>query len=186
MAAKPPKVVLDEGAVARAVGALESGILERNPQRTRLAVVGIHTGGVHLARRIHKTLERASRVDIPFGMLDITLYRDDLDAGRHKPVVKSTQIGFNVADRDVILVDDVLFTGRTVRAALDEIVDFGRPRSIQLAVLIDRGHRELPIQPDFKGVDVATDREDRIEVRFHEADGRDEVLLIPFSSGAKS
>jgi len=131
-----------------------------------------------LAQRLRNELERMSRIPLSFGTLDITLYRDDLDTVGHMPIVKSTRINFDLTKKDVILVDDVLFTGRTVRAALDELVDFGRPNSIKLAVLIDRGHRELPIQTDYVGKKIATQRNEVVKVKLAETDRVDEVTLI--------
>ena len=142
-----------------------------------LALVGIRRRGVELAARLQNILQKKS-AEIPLGILDITLYRDDLSAVAKQPVVRETQIQFDLDGKDILLVDDVLFTGRTIRAALSELVDFGRPRSIKLLTLIDRGHRELPIQPDFTGKFIQTESSQSIEVRLEEVDGEDKILLI--------
>ena len=142
-----------------------------------LSIVGIHTGGVFLAKRIKDRIEEREKVTLPSGNLDITLYRDDWSLISQNPIVKKSDIGFLLEDRRVVLVDDVLFTGRTIRAALDAIMDYGRPLSIQLAVLIDRGGRELPIQPDYVGMAVAASAGERVDVLLEEKDGRDEVVL---------
>jgi pyrimidine operon attenuation protein/uracil phosphoribosyltransferase len=178
------KDVMSERDIGEALKHIADEILARNPNRTRLAVVGIHTRGVALARRLAKLLENAACVSVSVGALDITLYRDDLDVTGHKPIVKGTDIHFNVNDSNIILVDDVLFTGRTIRAALDELVDFGRPASIQLAVLIDRGHRELPIQADYVGKRVSTGRSEAVRVRLSETDEHaDSVVLMQATGG---
>jgi len=142
-----------------------------------LALVGIRRRGVELAARLQNILQKKT-AEIPLGILDITLYRDDLSAVAKQPVVRETQIQFDLDGKDILLVDDVLFTGRTIRAALSELVDFGRPRSIKLLVLVDRGHRELPIQPDFTGKFIPTEKNQSIEVRLEEVDGEDKILLI--------
>lgn len=172
-----PTVLVAGDEAQRLVDRLAGAFLTRNPDPARAAIVGIHTHGVTLARRIQAVLQARTGVQLPLGVLDITLYRDDLDSAGPRPLVRSTRIDFNVQGRILLLVDDVLFTGRTVRAAIDEIIDFGRPAAIQLAVLVDRGHRELPIQPDFVGRIVETSRSDRVKVLLREDDGRDEVLL---------
>ena len=142
-----------------------------------LALVGIRRRGVELAARLQDILQKKTAI-IPLGILDITLYRDDLSAVAKQPVVRETQIQFDLDGKNILLVDDVLFTGRTIRAALSELVDFGRPRSIKLLTLIDRGHRELPIQPDFTGKFIQTESSQSIEVRLEEVDGEDKILLI--------
>jgi pyrimidine operon attenuation protein/uracil phosphoribosyltransferase len=153
-------------------------ILKRHPDAKSLVLLGIYNRGLPLAQRLQKELEQITGQQLELGTLDITLYRDDLDTVGHKPIVKSTQIPFDLTGKDVILVDDVLFTGRTVRAALNELVDFGRPHSIQLAVLVDRGHRELPIQADYVGKRIPTKRDEAIKVKLVETDDVDEVTLI--------
>jgi pyrimidine operon attenuation protein/uracil phosphoribosyltransferase len=142
-----------------------------------LALVGIRRRGVELAARLQNMLQKKT-IEIPLGILDITLYRDDLSAVAKQPVVRETQIQFDLDGKDILLVDDVLFTGRTIRAALSELVDFGRPRSIKLLTLIDRDHRELPIQPDFTGKFIQTESNQSIEVHLKELDGEDKILLI--------
>lgn len=173
-----PSLLLAGDDVQRLVEELAGGFLAAHPDPARLAIVGIHTHGVTLARRVQSVIEAKTGARLPLGLLDITLYRDDLDSAGPRPLVRSTRIDFNVHDRTLLLVDDVLFTGRTIRAALDEIIDFGRPAMIRLAVLIDRGHRELPIAADYVGRRVPTQRTDVIKVRLREDDGRDEVLLF--------
>jgi len=142
-----------------------------------LALVGIRRRGVELAARIRDILQK-SPAEIPLGILDITLYRDDLSAVAKQPVVRETRIQFDLDGKDILLVDDLLFTGRTIRAALSELVDFGRPRSIKLLTLIDRDHRELPIQPDFTGQFIRTESNQSIEVHLKELDGEDKILLV--------
>jgi len=142
-----------------------------------LALVGIRRRGVELAARLRDILQKMA-FEIPLGILDITLYRDDLSAVAKQPVVRETQIQFDLDGKDILLVDDVLFTGRTIRAALSELVDFGRPKSIKLLALVDRGHRELPIQPDFTGEFIQTESNQSIEVRLKEVDGEDKIMLV--------
>lgn len=152
-------------------------ILERNHSASDLAIVGIHTCGVNLAERIRKIIQEQEGVDIPFGTLDITLYRDDWSLISQNPVVRTTDLSFTVEGSRLILVDDVLFTGRTIRAAMDAIMDYGRPHSIQLAVLVDRGGRELPIQADYTGMQTTVLPRERIQVLLKEHDGHDEVVI---------
>ena len=163
--------------IDRSLDRISLEIVERNHGVADLSIVGIHTGGVFLAQRIKRRIEEREGVSLPAGNLDITLYRDDWSLISQNPIVKKSEIGFLLEDRRVILVDDVLFTGRTIRAALDAIMDYGRPLSIQLAVLIDRGGRELPIQPDYVGMAVAASAGERVDVLLDEKDGRDEVVL---------
>jgi pyrimidine operon attenuation protein/uracil phosphoribosyltransferase len=169
---------MDSEQVATVIDGLVAEILNGVGNASELAVIGIRTRGVPLARRIVDRLADATGAGIDLGSVGITLYRDDLGTRFPKPVVQDTSIDFNVEGRSVLLVDDVLFTGRTVRAALDEIVDFGRPARIELAVLIDRGYRELPIQPDYVGRRVATSLDDMVKLRLLEVDGEDKVELI--------
>jgi pyrimidine operon attenuation protein/uracil phosphoribosyltransferase len=157
---------------------MASEIVERAGGTSGLILVGIQRRGVELAERIGSLIGRAESVEIPRGKLDITLYRDDLQAIGPRPVVSETRLPPTLDDRTVVIVDDVLYTGRTVRAAMDEFADFGRPRRILLCVLVDRGGRELPIQPDIAGITVATQPGDRVEVSVSELDGRDAVELV--------
>jgi pyrimidine operon attenuation protein/uracil phosphoribosyltransferase len=152
-------------------------ILERNHSASDLAIVGIHTCGVNLAERIRKIIQEQEGVEIPFGTLDITLYRDDWSLISQNPVVRTTDLSFTVEGSRLILVDDVLFTGRTIRAAMDAIMDYGRPHSIQLAVLVDRGGRELPIQADYTGMQTTVLPHERIQVLLKEHNGHDEVVI---------
>ncbi len=172
-------VVMDADRMARSLTRIAHEIVERNRVIEDLALVGIRERGVPLARRIAAELQRISGREVPTGALDITLYRDDLmrQAVGPQPVVRSTDIRFDIDARTILLVDDVLFTGRTIRAALDALIDFGRPRAIQLAVLVDRGHRELPIKADYVGKNVPTSRRESIQVRLQEVDGHDEVVI---------
>ena len=174
------RLVMDQLAIQRALVRIAHEILERNKGTADLALVGIRSRGIHIARRIQRAMAEieGSGAGIAFGVVDITLYRDDLDRGLQNPVVQGTDIPFPVGGKRILLVDDVLFTGRTIRAAMDALVDFGRPQSIQLAVLVDRGHRELPIRADFVGKNVPTKEGDDVRVRLAEVDGRDEVELV--------
>jgi len=167
---------MDVAAIGRALMRMAHEIAERNPDDAGLALVGIHTHGVPLARRLAGILAGLVKRDIPTGELDIAMHRDDI-AMRGAPIVGPSHVPFDVTGKTVVLVDDVLFTGRSIRAALDEINDFGRPKQIQLAVLVDRGHRELPIRPDFVGKNVPTALDERVSVRLTEVDGRDEVVI---------
>jgi len=170
--------VMDALAIQRALVRIAHEILERNKGTEELALIGVRSRGVHLAERIRRTIgEIEGGAPPPFGVVDITLYRDDLDRGVQNPIVQGTHIPFPVDGRRILLVDDVLFTGRTVRAAMDALVDFGRPQSIQLAVLVDRGHRELPIRADYVGKNLPTSRREQVQVRLAEADGVDEVVI---------
>ena len=152
-------------------------IVERHGGTDDLVLIGMRTRGVPLAGRLARLIERHEGVTLPVGSLDITYYRDDLTRLAHAPIVKRSDLGFDVTGRTVVLVDDVLFTGRTVRAALDALTDHGRPEAVRLAVLVDRGHRELPIRPDFVGKNLPTSRDELVKVRLKETDGTDEVLL---------
>lgn len=174
----PGRLVLDAPAIQRAITRISHEIVERNKGVDGLALVGIRSRGDFLARRIQREIERFEGVAPPFGAMDITLYRDDLSRGADHALVQVTDIPFEVAGRTVLLVDDVLFTGRTVRAALDAMMDFGRPRAIQLGVLVDRGHRELPIRADFVGKNLPTQRAEDVEVRLQESEGEDAVWIV--------
>jgi len=174
------KVVLEHDDLRRTLRRIAHEIAEKNPEPARLAVVGIHTRGAVLARRLHTFLGELTGTDLPIGDIDISFYRDDVGASGHRlsqPVVHDSHIDFDLAERTVVLVDDVLFTGRTTRAAIDALFDYGRPEKVQLAVLADRGHRELPIRPDYVGKNLPTARSERVNVRVEEVDGRDEVTI---------
>ncbi len=178
VSASTTRQVMDAQAIQRAVVRIGHEVVERNKGAEGLALIGVRSRGVHLAQRLRRSLQEiASGGPIPFGVVDITLYRDDLDRGLQTPRVQGTDIAFPVDGRRILLVDDVLFTGRTVRAAMDALVDFGRPQSIQLAVLVDRGHRELPIRADYVGKNLPTSRAERVSVRLVEVDGVDEVVI---------
>lgn len=165
--------------MARVFVRLANEIVEKNkPDINNLSLVGIRTRGVYVSQRINSEIERIIGQRLPLGILDITLYRDDLTLVGPGPVVRKTEIDFQIEEKRVVLIDDVLFSGRTIRAAMDELIDFGRPKIIQLAVLIDRGHRELPIRPDYVGKNIPTSLEESIEVRFQEMDGKDEVVIL--------
>jgi pyrimidine operon attenuation protein/uracil phosphoribosyltransferase len=153
-------------------------IVEKNPDGS-VALVGIHRRGAILGSRLHALTSELLDTEIPLGTVDISFYRDDLSIRPGAPVVHSTQLEFPVDGRTIVIVDDVLYTGRTVRAAIDEIFDYGRPAKIQLAALVDRGHRELPIRPDFVGKNIPTSRDQRVYVHVDEVDGRDEVTIVP-------
>jgi pyrimidine operon attenuation protein/uracil phosphoribosyltransferase len=172
-------VVMDADRIGRTLARISHEIVERNRGVEDLVLIGVRTRGDHLARRLAASLRDITDFDIPTGALDITLYRDDLmrQAVGPKAVVRKTDIPFSIDDRTVLLVDDVLYTGRTTRAALDALIDFGRPRSIQLVVLVDRGHRELPIKADYVGKNLPTSLEESVQVYLQESDGRDEVIL---------
>lgn len=170
-------VVMDADRVAKSLARIAHEIIEHNQGIEDIRLVGIRTRGVPIAKRVAACLKDITGTDVPTGMLDITLYRDDLmrhDAGG-QPVVRSTEIPFDLEGKHVLLVDDVLYTGRTIRAALDALIDFGRPRTIQLVVLVDRGHRELPIRADYVGRNVPTSKKEKVHVHLVEIDGRDEV-----------
>ena len=163
--------------IERSLTRIALQILECNRGFENLAIVGIYTGGVFLADRVQKIIEAKEKITLPAGSLDITLYRDDWSLAAQNPVVKRTNIEFSVENKILILVDDVIFTGRTIRAAMDAIMDFGRPRAIQLAALVDRGGRELPIQPDYTGLEVSVGTNEHIHVLLREAADFDEVVL---------
>jgi pyrimidine operon attenuation protein / uracil phosphoribosyltransferase len=172
-------IVMDAERISRTLTRIAHEIVERNKGVQDVALVGIRTRGVHIARRLARSLREITGDEVPTGALDITLYRDDLmrHAVGPQPVVRSTEIQFSIDNRKILLVDDVLYTGRTIRAALDALIDFGRPRAIQLVVLVDRGHRELPIKADYVGKNLPTSSEESVQVCLQENDGRDEVIL---------
>jgi len=170
------KVVLDREDLRRTLVRIAHEIVEQNPQQ-RLALIGIHRRGAHLARRLHELVEEIAGAPVELGDVDISFYRDDLARRSASPVVNATHLQFPVDERTVIVVDDVLFTGRTVRAAIEALFDYGRPSCVQLAVLADRGHRELPIRPDYVGKNLPTNRGERVNVHVEELDGVDEVTI---------
>ena len=168
---------MDAARMGRTLSRIAHEILERHPRVRSLALVGVRTRGVPLARRLATLIAETAGAEPAVGALDITLYRDDFTTIAPQPITRGTEILFSIDGRTVVLVDDVLFTGRTVRAALDQLIDFGRPSRIELAVLVDRGHRELPIRADYVGRTLSTSREELVHVLVHEEDGRDEILL---------
>jgi pyrimidine operon attenuation protein/uracil phosphoribosyltransferase len=184
-AGEPPKIrplvekarIMSEDDMRRAISRLSHEILERNGGPDGILICGIRTRGQFLAERIVAKIKEIEGVRVPQGILDITLYRDDLQTIAKQPVIRSTQIPISIVDKHVILVDDVLYTGRTIRAAMDEVIDFGRPRTIQLAVLVDRGHREFPIRADYVGKNVPTSQTEIVKVQFLEVDGKDSVVV---------
>jgi pyrimidine operon attenuation protein/uracil phosphoribosyltransferase len=171
---------MDAVSIGRSLARIAHEILERNRGLEELALVGIRTRGVPLARRLAQTIHAINQHEIPTGTLDITLYRDDLmrTAVGAQPVIRRTEIPFSIDDKRILLVDDVLYTGRTIRAALDALIEFGRPKAIQLIVLVDRGHRELPIKADYVGKNLPTSSSQSVQVRLAEIDGRDEVEIL--------
>lgn len=173
------KEIWDELAIKRALTRITYEIIERNKGTKDLVLVGIKTRGIYLAQRIHDRIQKLEGVDVPVGQLDITLYRDDRhDASlKQDPIVNSKQVGVQINDKNVFLIDDVIYTGRTIRAAMDALMDQGRPRRIMVAVLVDRGHRELPIRADFVGKNVPTSDKEQIAVKVKEIDDQDEVVL---------
>jgi pyrimidine operon attenuation protein / uracil phosphoribosyltransferase len=170
------KVVLDEDDVRRTLVRIAHEIVEKNAGRS-VALVGIHRRGAHLARRLHRLVCDLLEQEVPLGDVDISFYRDDLTMRRADPAVHSSHVPFPLEGHTVVLVDDVLYTGRTVRAAIDALFDYGRPARVQLAVLADRGHRELPIRPDYVGKNLPTARGERVNVQVRELDGADEVTI---------
>lgn len=174
----PEKVIMSAEEMRRALTRIAHEVIERNHGCEGLVFIGIYTRGVPLATRIAASVNEIEKVNIPVGALDIGPYRDDLSFLEAPPMIRSSDIPGDVAGKRVVLVDDVIYTGRSIRAAMDAIVDFGRPQRIQLAVLVDRGHRELPIRPDYVGKNVPTSMNEEIEVRLQEVDGRDEVVIV--------
>ncbi len=183
--ASPGRVLLDGAGLARTLTRIAHEVIEGNPSMERVALVGIQTRGVPLAQRLRRLVEERAGEAPDLGAVDITFYRDDVqvrggEGPRHpQPVVRSTALDFPLEGKTVVLVDDVLYTGRTIRAAIEALFDYGRPERIQLAVLVDRGHRELPIRPDYVGKNLPTSRGERIQVQLVEVDEVDQVLLIP-------
>lgn len=171
-------VIMDEQGVRRAVVRIAHEIIEKNKGSENIALVGVRTRGLPFADMIAKAIEESEGVAIKCGVLDITLYRDDLSLIADHPVINSTDIDFNIVGKTIILCDDVLYTGRTVRAGIEAIMEMGRPGAIQLAVMVDRGHRELPIRADYVGKNLPTSRQEEVKVEFAATDGRDRVLLL--------
>lgn len=169
--------VMDAPKIRRALHRMATEIIERNRDLSSLVIVGIRTRGIYLGKRVSKMIKDMEDVKIPVGVLDITLYRDDFSELEAQHMVKKTEIDFSVVDKDILLIDDVLFTGRTIRAAMDSLIDLGRPKSIQLFVLIDRGHRELPIRADYVGKFLPTSKREIVQVHLKEIDDTDEVLI---------
>ncbi len=184
-----PKALLDADALSRTLTRMAHEVIERSPDLDSVNLIGIQTRGVPLARRLQQLVATRSGTTLPLGALDITFHRDDVlvragGAPRHaQPVVHATTIDFPLEGTTCILVDDVLFTGRTIRAAIEALLDFGRPARVQLAVLVDRGHRELPIRPDYVGKNLPTSRDERVQVQLIEVDEIDQVILVPESLG---
>lgn len=171
------KELLSSKDIKRIISRISHEIIEKNKGVENLYLVGIQRGGVYLARRIASHIKAIEEVDVPVGSLDISLYRDDINIRKEHPVVRKTELPYDITDKKVVLVDDVLFTGRSIRAAMDALMDFGRPAQIQLAVLIDRGHRELPIRADYVGKNIPTAHSENIEVELIEEGVRDRVVL---------
>lgn len=169
--------VMDESKIRRALTRIATEVIERNRNLKNLAIIGIRTRGIFIGRRVSELIKDMEKVEVPVGVLDITPYRDDLPTDESRNIARKTKLNFNVEKKDVILVDDVLMTGRTIRAALDAVIDHGRPRSVQLLVLVDRGHRELPIRPDYVGKVLPTSRREIVRVLLKEADQADEVII---------
>jgi pyrimidine operon attenuation protein/uracil phosphoribosyltransferase len=174
------KVLMDEVAIKRAITRIAHEIIEKNKGVEKVALIGIRRRGGPLAARLAERIEEIEGIKVPVGILDITLYRDDLTTLASQPVVHRTEVFFNINDMNIVLVDDVMYTGRTTRAAMDALIDLGRPRTIQLAVLVDRGHRELPVKADFIGKNVPTSKNEVISVLVKEIDGREEVIIKEF------
>lgn len=172
------KRIMSAEDIDRSLHRIALQIVENNHGVANLAIIGIHTGGVYLADRIQKLIQDREKIVLPTGTLDITLYRDDWSLASQNPIVKKTSISFPMEEMVVVLVDDVIFTGRTIRAAMDALMDIGRPQCIQLAVLVDRGGRELPIQPDYVGMDIPVKTDEHVHVRLAEKSGADEIVLV--------
>jgi pyrimidine operon attenuation protein/uracil phosphoribosyltransferase len=175
---EPKETLLDKKQLRRVVRRIAGEIVEHNGGTAHLMLVGIRTRGVPFAERLAREIEAMEGARVPVGILDITLYRDDLSTIAPQPVVKASRFTAPIDDRVLVLCDDVLYTGRTIRAALDALIDYGRPRAVRLAVVVDRGHRELPIQADYVGKTVVTGGDEHVEVRFEETDGADDVRLL--------
>jgi len=173
----PAKIIMTREDIRRTLARIAHEIIERNKVIEQVMLIGMHTRGVPLAKRLASSIESFAGVKVPVGALDISPYRDDLSSLNPQPVVKKTDIPADIGGRVIVLVDDVLFTGRSTRAAMDALIDLGRPRLMQLAVLVDRGHREMPIRADYVGKNIPSSRHEDIQVRLEETDGRDEVAI---------
>jgi pyrimidine operon attenuation protein/uracil phosphoribosyltransferase len=178
MSIREKALILDKTGIDRALTRVAHEILEKNKGAGDLVLLGIQRGGVHLSKRLAEKIRQIEKVDIPVGSLDITMYRDDLATRKSQPVPQTTDISFDIQDKIMVLVDDVLFTGRTIRAALNSIMDYGRPKRIQLAVLVDRGHRELPIRADYVGKNLPTSAREKVEVMLAEDGGEEKVVIL--------
>lgn len=178
MSSKEKALILDKAGIDRVLTRVAHEILEKNKGPRDLVLVGIQRGGVHLAKRLAVKIKEIEKLDVPVGSLDITMYRDDLTTRKSQPVPQSTDITFDITDKIMVLVDDVVFTGRTIRAALNSVMDYGRPRRIQLAVLVDRGHRELPIRADYVGKNLPTAAKEKVEVMLAEDGGEEKVVIL--------
>ncbi len=174
---KEKALILDKAGIDRALTRIAHEILEKNRGAKGIGIIGIQRGGVHLAKRLASKIRDIEGVDVPVGSLDITMYRDDLGHRKSQPVPQATDISFDIQEKAIVLVDDVLFTGRTIRAAMNSMMDYGRPKQIQLAILVDRGHRELPIRADFVGKNLPTSSREKVEVMLAE-DGVEEKVVI--------
>jgi len=181
----PEKVIMSAEEIRRALTRIAHEVAERNHGCKDLVLIGIYTRGVPLARRIAARIKEFEQVEVPVGALDFGLHRDDLSYLEMQPALHPTEIPFDVVGKRIVLVDDVLYTGRSVRAAMDALIDFGRPQYVQLAVLVDRGHRELPIRPDYVGKNLPTSRKEEIAVRLEEVDGKDEVAIISVAANTR-
>jgi pyrimidine operon attenuation protein/uracil phosphoribosyltransferase len=179
------KLVVDSETINRSIARISYEIIERNQDFSQLAIVGIRTGGEFLGKRIQERIEKIENKKIPFGVIDITLYRDDLGDLDSQPVLRGTDLPFSIDGKTIILTDDVLYTGRTVRAALDALIDFGRPKAVQLAILVDRGHRELPIRPDYIGKNIPSNPTEAVHLRLNEQGFEDGVYIEKRTKGPK-
>jgi pyrimidine operon attenuation protein / uracil phosphoribosyltransferase len=180
---KQQRIVMEAAELQQTLTRIAEEIIAQTQDRQKLVLIGIHTGGVHLAKRLQTIISSRHRLSLPVGMLDITLYRDDWTRLHTQPLVRGTDLPFRIDDQEVVLVDDVLFTGRTIRAALDAVIDYGRPRRVQVAVLVDRGHRELPICGQFIGIEQHTLLDEQVNVHLVETDGYDQVVVDTPSAG---
>jgi pyrimidine operon attenuation protein / uracil phosphoribosyltransferase len=182
----PERTLMSDQDMQRALVRIAHEIVERNKGARDLVLVGMQTRGAPIARRLASTIKQLEEISVPVGSLDISLYRDDLASLSLKPTVHRTDIPVDITEKQIVLVDDVFYTGRSIRAAMDALIDMGRPKSIQLAVLVDRGHRELPIRADYVGKNIPTSRNEEIKVEIKEVDGEDKVIIVSPDKGAKN